>query len=272
MNINPYDILGLDKKCSIDEIKTAYKTLAKIYHPDKPTGNEFKYKIITEAYNRIKTQKIREEYDLNEEKTGVVEGSYDDLKNRAQEFYKTIPVYDAPPTTMENIHETFNKKNGITGSTTRMTQSEWEKRKEELNTIRNLEDIENEHENIFLDTEYNNDVFNNKWETLHKNSKSTEIMESSGALASPWTLNSSLAYVSISDIDKLYHNDGANQYDNFYGKNYSSLNQPYTMFGNVADLQNSQRYTNGKLGEKDFIERINEYQKLNLNPQFETLF
>ena len=42
-----YDVLGIDKNASSSEIKKAYRTLAKKYHPDVYSGNDEKFKEIT---------------------------------------------------------------------------------------------------------------------------------------------------------------------------------------------------------------------------------
>ena len=49
---NYYDILGVSKTASADEIKSAYRNLAKKYHPDinKTEGAAEKFKEINEAY------------------------------------------------------------------------------------------------------------------------------------------------------------------------------------------------------------------------------
>lgn len=58
-----YKTLGLEKGASRDEVKKAFRKLAAQYHPDKKTGNEEKYKEITEAYAVLGDEKKKAEYD-----------------------------------------------------------------------------------------------------------------------------------------------------------------------------------------------------------------
>lgn len=59
-----YEILGLQKTASKDEIKSAYRKLAKKYHPDnKETGNAEKFKEATEAYSVLSDENKRKTYD-----------------------------------------------------------------------------------------------------------------------------------------------------------------------------------------------------------------
>jgi molecular chaperone DnaJ len=58
-----YQVLGLQKGATKDEVKKAFRKLASEYHPDKKTGNEEKYKEITEAYSVLGDDKKKAEYD-----------------------------------------------------------------------------------------------------------------------------------------------------------------------------------------------------------------
>lgn len=58
-----YSILGVDKKATKDDVKKAFRKLAHKYHPDKGTGDEAKFKEITEAYAVLGDDKKRKEYD-----------------------------------------------------------------------------------------------------------------------------------------------------------------------------------------------------------------
>jgi len=58
-----YEVLGVSKSASADEIKKAFRRLAVQHHPDKEGGNEDKFKEINEAYDVLKDSQKRQRYD-----------------------------------------------------------------------------------------------------------------------------------------------------------------------------------------------------------------
>jgi molecular chaperone DnaJ len=61
-----YKVLGVTEKASADELKKAYRKLAKKYHPDVTGGDkakEAKFKEISEAYETLGDEKRRAQYD-----------------------------------------------------------------------------------------------------------------------------------------------------------------------------------------------------------------
>ncbi len=58
-----YEVLGVDKKASKDDIKKAFHKLAHKYHPDKKEGDADKFKEVSEAYSILADDKKRAEYD-----------------------------------------------------------------------------------------------------------------------------------------------------------------------------------------------------------------
>ena len=61
-NQNYYDILGVKRDASDDDIKRAFRKLAAKYHPDAG-GDEQKFKEVSEAYTTLSDPKKRREYD-----------------------------------------------------------------------------------------------------------------------------------------------------------------------------------------------------------------
>jgi len=58
-----YKTLGITKNAGKDDVKSAFRKLAHKYHPDKKSGDEQKFKEISEAYSVLSNERKRAEYD-----------------------------------------------------------------------------------------------------------------------------------------------------------------------------------------------------------------
>jgi curved DNA-binding protein CbpA len=75
-----YKILDISQNATIEEIKYAYRKLAKLYHPDRNKGNDEKFKRLSEAYSTLINPKTRKEYDQECEESDS-DNFYESRKN-----------------------------------------------------------------------------------------------------------------------------------------------------------------------------------------------
>ncbi len=106
---NYYDVLGVSKTASADEIKKAYRTLAFKYHPDRNQGNaeaEEKFKQISAAYDVLGDETKRRNYDLGGYSDNY---SYSSQSANAQQQYQRQYQYTySNPFGDDNFWEWFN--------------------------------------------------------------------------------------------------------------------------------------------------------------------
>ena len=111
LRMNPYEVLGVSRNASIDEIKKAYRELSRKYHPDSYVGNplsslaEEKFEQVQEAYDAIMKEKNGERnysspdnfnnYGYNNGESGEMAEVYNLLGRRA--YSQALSLLDSMP-------------------------------------------------------------------------------------------------------------------------------------------------------------------------------
>ena len=117
--INYYEVLGLNKTATNDEIRRAYRVLARRYHPDvNPRINsEDKFRIISDAYQILSDNNKRKNYDEQILKTFKKEGLFQakDTFSNAEFLYKnlkqtTTKNFNSPIKYVSLIKKLFSQK------------------------------------------------------------------------------------------------------------------------------------------------------------------
>lgn len=94
MDINLYDILGLSKNASFEEIKTKYKSLAQQHHPDKG-GDSDLFKKIKYAYEILGDPESRKKYDTTGYHEQTLNVRSEALDHLSRLFFNIIPNINA---------------------------------------------------------------------------------------------------------------------------------------------------------------------------------
>lgn len=128
-----YHILGVKRTATEEEIKKAYRSLAKKYHPDLHPNDavmEAKFKEINDAYAILGDEKKRKEYDLlqNAEKN-----SQSSPGRQKEEGRKKQTVYTGT-VDMEQMQHSFEQFFGFHPKTKDITNEEKLKPKNPLDT------------------------------------------------------------------------------------------------------------------------------------------
>src|SRR5690606_12905811 len=84
-----YEVLGVARDASQDEIKKAYRRLARQLHPDVNPGDEAaeKFKLVTHAYDVLSDQESRRRYDTGGDQNGGFGGGFGGFGDIFETFF-----------------------------------------------------------------------------------------------------------------------------------------------------------------------------------------
>ncbi len=115
---NYYEILGVSRQVTAEELKKVYRKLARQYHPDVNPDNQAaseKFKLINEAYTTLSDEQAKNAYDLK----------LDGMANAAPNF-KSKTNQKAQPTNgsidLENLGKSFEDFFGFNPKTNQMNK------------------------------------------------------------------------------------------------------------------------------------------------------
>ncbi len=76
IKVNPFQIFKIPENFTLEQLKKEYRNLALRYHPDRPNGDELKFKIVTKVYLAL----------FEEYKNKQPDKQYLDLRNGSRDF------------------------------------------------------------------------------------------------------------------------------------------------------------------------------------------
>ncbi|MCT4509795.1 MAG: DnaJ domain-containing protein [Tepidibacter sp.] len=126
---NLYEILEINKDASQNEIKKAYRRLAKKYHPDRNPNDKCagdKFREVAQAYEILSDEKLRKEYDdklLNFKK-----------ENKTNDHFSKSKKNNSKKTSGMNVDFEFEKFFGFNPKTKETTEDFKNKSKDPFDT------------------------------------------------------------------------------------------------------------------------------------------
>lgn len=131
---NYYEILGITKDASKDEIKKAFRVMAKKYHPDKNKDNENAIRIFqdaSEAYEVLSNEKSREEYDKKLE--SINEKASRNKTNKNQKTNANAKT-NKKPSSMQDLNSYFESFFGFKAESNEINKDKLNRNKNPMDT------------------------------------------------------------------------------------------------------------------------------------------
>src|SRR5437764_11938511 len=117
----PYEVLGVKQDASADEIRKAYRKLAKQFHPDLNPGKpeaEARFKSISAAYDLLSDLEKRARYDRGEiDESGAERPRYSYRPHaEGAQGWKYQPEGEFDPADLDDLFAMFGRGGGTAGA------------------------------------------------------------------------------------------------------------------------------------------------------------
>ena len=205
--VNFYDVLDVAQDATSKDIKSSYRDLVLIFHPDKSTGDVEMFELITTAYNILINKNSRKEYDELYSISKQSESNHFDLKIKSKDHFSALDndISKTKKSDMDQkqefkkIMDEMDRKHGYKREKMAidpLKEKKTTKRLSDLQLAREHDDIENIHENLFEGGRFEISKFNAAFDAMHKGH--TELIPHNG---NPLAYNMDSGFSNFSSLD-----------------------------------------------------------------------
>ena len=209
--VDLYDVLNVPHDTNRNDIKRAYRELARKYHPDKFEGNAELFELITHAFNTLYDPHSRMEYDKLFRVSQQSHSGYDNLKSQYENYESArktditqLPKEDQKKQFQKEFEDFDKKHNFKRDNMGKMTASTTKQIFTDLELTREQDDIENSYNRVFDDGRFNVAKFNTLFDTTNKKNG---VMIKDEGIPDAWEGTNNTNYGSIKNPSTLYADD-----------------------------------------------------------------
>lgn len=173
-DVNLYDVLEIKSSATRKEIIQSYRKLVRIYHPDKSGGNVELYELINHAFDILGNKNKRNEYDELRKLSNSSSKKFNELKDDFEKFNKNItPLTEKEKKKQrDRFEEQFEYI-----EEDKLSKDESDKLIDDIELLRDQDDIENTHDNVFEKKDFDLKKFNKLYEKVHNKNDLTQYVE-----------------------------------------------------------------------------------------------
>lgn len=173
--VNLYDILEVESSATRKEIIQSYRKLVRKYHPDKLGGNVELYELINHAFDILGNKNKRDEYDELRKLSDNSSKRFNELKSDFKKFNENItPLTEDERNKLQ--YEVFKNTETIENED-KLSKDESDKLIEDVELLRDQDDIENTHDKVFNGNDFDLNKFNKLYDKIHKKNQLTQYIE-----------------------------------------------------------------------------------------------